>query len=220
MSEFSEIDIIKELDAFYEDNMEEDLGYGEIMGTSHGVGGYTFLVEVNFPFHDEMKKYKEDMINFFEYEKIRTNGWEKQDYNFAYQNLEFADFMYDKYYNILNKIFHLGFDDRWENYSMNLPNLYIQTPEKSVNLLHNHIHCGGSVSSVCYVDLPKEGGNLEFSYGDSVHVIDVSINSLYLFPSWIYHRPLSHEEDITRVTINTDFMSTARPQLKLDGSLW
>ena len=218
---------INELKSFYDKNKPtrySTVGYGEITNSislQDGEGNLsTYVIECDFPFYDEIKAKKADMIRQYELHKLMSNGWDYRLYNFPYENEEFANWIYEKYYNVLNKNFYLPLGDRWENYIKNFPNIYVQTNKITANECHNHIHTGCTISTVCYIDLPKTGGKLKFFFGKEEVVMNINIDKLYLFPSWLYHMPMPHDENITRVAINTDFVSEGRPRLKISEDQW
>jgi hypothetical protein len=82
-----------------------------------------------------------------------------------------------------------------------------------------------TICGVMYLDLPRIGGEIEFiEYPDRGENNPIKIkpqeDKIYLFPSWLYHRPLPHISPITRICINFGYVSNSRPILKNYGIRW
>jgi hypothetical protein len=104
-------------------------------------------------------------------------------------------------------------------------NLYVQDNKSSKGGFHNHIHTPMTICGVMYLDVPKEGGEIEFihyPFNKESNPIRVKPqeDKLYLFPSWLYHRPLPHTSNITRICINMGYISNSRPLLRNIGKTW
>ena len=82
-----------------------------------------------------------------------------------------------------------------------------------------------TICGVMYLDIPEEGGEIEFIHypdngEDNAIKIKPQEDKVYLFPSWLYHRPLSHTSNISRLCINFGYVSDSRPILRNIGILW
>jgi hypothetical protein len=104
-------------------------------------------------------------------------------------------------------------------------NVYIQTPKFSANHYHNHIHTPQTICGVMYLDVPQEGGEIEFIHypnftPDNPIKIKPQEDKLYLFPSWLYHRPLPSSSSTPRICINIGYITSSRPITKNYGFIW
>ena len=108
----------------------------------------------------------------------------------------------------------------------NIPNinLYIQdnTATLEGNNFHNHAHLVIGLCGVTYLDLPQEGGELEFMLTSPSDTIIVKLlkDWMYFFPYWLYHRPLPQKDTTNRICVNWQHSSIKRPVHKLTGDIW
>ena len=104
-------------------------------------------------------------------------------------------------------------------------NLYIQQNSLNKGNYHNHIHLKASICGVFYTKIPKEGGEFSiihpptFTYEKPL-IIKPQINKIYLFPSWLYHRPLPQKDETPRICININYLSLHRPIVKGYNIMW
>jgi hypothetical protein len=134
----------------------------------------------------------------------------------TYLNFEFNDRikeLIEKYYIVEPTKYDISF------------NLYVQNKEKSVNYWHNHIHSPMTICGVMYLDVPKEGGEIQFmhypDYGEkNPLIVKPKEDKIYIFPSWLYHKPMPQKSNIERICINFGYISNSRPIVKNWGILW
>jgi len=96
--------------------------------------------------------------------------------------------------------------------------MYIQNNEKSINNWHSHVQTS-SINATCYINVPKEGGNLELFFDGFVLNVKPIENILYIFPYWASHRPLPQKDRNDRICLNIECMTKERP-VKKDGIIW
>lgn len=102
------------------------------------------------------------------------------------------------------------------------PAFYIQNNKFFKSDLHNHIDTT-SITLVSYINPPKEGdgGEIEFPHPPSENfVIHPSENKLYIFPGWLYHRPLKQINSDWRISINWGYLCMNRPIHKASKIMW
>lgn len=102
------------------------------------------------------------------------------------------------------------------------PMIYYQTKENFTSLFHNH-YDHTTITATTYIDpLDKEhGGGLELFFHDKYRpIIYPEPDCIYVFPSWVLHRPLPHSIDVPRLCINWGFNCSVRPIHKLTGDRW
>ena len=104
-------------------------------------------------------------------------------------------------------------------------NVYVQSPKFSANFYHNHIHTPQTICGVMYLDIPQEGGEIEFIHypdftPDNPIRIKPQEDKLYLFPSWLYHKPLPHSSSTPRICINIGYITGSKPITRDYGFIW
>jgi len=103
-------------------------------------------------------------------------------------------------------------------------NLYIQ--DNTVNekrlRFHNHMDSPGNLSLVFYMNIPEENGEISFKFFpyEEDFKIKPKLNKVYVFPSWVYHKPNKHEDNINRLCFNWIYPGNIRPIHKILGNLW
>lgn len=188
-----------------------------------------YVIEDDFPIEDLINKHKEYLIKTFEenFEKIKKNG----DYNFLLPNNSFT-------YNILSKFDEIVYNNFYitptynnlylhskENnkekifYSRSKIFLYVQDNKFKSPIYHNHIH-NSYLSSVSYSNIPKQGGEIGFIIGNQIIKIKPKPNKIYFFPSWLYHSPYPHKDNIKRICLNIDYESAIRISPKNKDIWW
>jgi len=96
---------------------------------------------------------------------------------------------------------------------------YVQEEGKCSNVWHNHIEDNSSIVTVCYIDPPKEGGEISFMFKGEVESFAPQEDMIYIFPSWALHRPEPHKGK-TRVSINWGKYSQSKVINKVTGDIW
>ena len=141
------------------------------------------------------------------------------DFDLVLENKEIENYIFPKLNKIVEDNYHVG-----KNYGETRISVYVQEPsneEPKEEFFHNHVHTCGSINGVFYLNIPKEGGGIQFFNPPWVDLtIQPQIDTLYLFPYWIMHRPLPHKEDIIRISFNWTYGGIERPIYKLTGELW
>ena len=130
------------------------------------------------------------------------------------------DFLLPKISKIANDNFYLG--DSLEESEIWT---YVQPPSNNLDEIynyHNHAHNAGNICGVFYLNLPKQGGGFQVENSPWLDptIIKPEVDKLYLFPFWLSHRPLPHDEDIFRISFNWTFKGNIRATNKFNGMLW
>jgi hypothetical protein len=96
--------------------------------------------------------------------------------------------------------------------------LYSQNNTNNRSVWHNHPEA--ELNTVFYLDIPKEGGQLQMLNVDpsinkfKEETITVQNNKLYIMPFWWYHRPLPQKDSKERLCFNIQYYSKDRIRLK------
>jgi len=188
---------------------------GEILKVHRNAHKIVCVVEIGFPYHDEIKKlYKDDMVKHY-YDGITKQIEERVGYNLLYPNPEFVKSVGTLLAQAIYMNFKFG-QERIEKHMFS-PMLYVQKSLLSTNFPHNHTIGGSSMSTTFYIDPPERGGEIRFyispnpqPQGESI-TIKTRPNVLYVFPAWLHHAPLPHSGTETRVCVNVDYFTFNRP---------
>ena len=163
-----------------------------------------------------LKPYKEDMVNqyFKTIDVIDGN-------NTPYKNNEIEKSLSFRFEKTIKDNFIVT-----RNIKEIKPFVYIQNNKHTLNQWHNHIN-SATLNATLYLDPPKEGGELCFiaDYGkenieDTFFKIKPEENKLYVFPSWIMHKPLPQKDKKYRVCINLEWYCKQRPISKESFKVW
>lgn len=84
---------------------------------------------------------------------------------------------------------------------------------------HNHIE-DSTITSVCYLDPPKDGGELSLFMCGAKEKIKPVKDIIYTFPSWILHKPEAQKDKTPRYSINWGKYSFHKVVHKVTGDLW
>tara|TARA_R110000796_G_scaffold235480_1_gene354471 strand:- start:66 stop:650 length:585 start_codon:yes stop_codon:yes gene_type:complete len=188
----------------------------------------TYLLEIDFPIENLLGSNKDWIINQF---------YKDQDKSIDSLNVltpnndltlpiirEFEEIVNQYFFNIptYNNLF-LQLKSNEGNvealYSRTKIYTYIQKNGYKEPVFHNHIH-NSYLTSVTYLNIPKVGGEIGFFLGDHILKIKPKPNKIYFFPSWVYHAPYPHEDDIERICLNIDYESAIRISPKLGDNWW
>ena len=182
---------------------------GELLKVHRNRYKLVCLVEIGFPYHDEIKQqYKEGMVKGY-YEDMVEMTEKKAGYQTLYKNPEFISSIGPLHAQAIDMNFKFNYE-RIEGLNFE-PMLYIQRENAGTSLPHNHLHGGTSISTTFYIDLPEKGGEIRFYFGPKdVVTIKPKPNVLYAFPSWLHHTPLPHSGTETRVCVNVDYFTLGR----------
>lgn len=178
---------------------------------------YQYIHEYSFPSSNFLRNNKEYLIEIY---NNHLNNPQRVSSDFNLLNTPLNDHFSQKIKDLIEEYYIVEpspFDVIF--------NLYIQNDKFSRNVFHNHAHSPMTICGVMYLDIPKEGGEIEFiHYPDFIGKRSIRIkpqeDKIYLFPNWLYHRPLPHTSSITRVCINFGYITNSRPMLKNYGLKW
>jgi len=196
--------------------MSDMTKHGEILKVHRNGYKTVCVVEIGFPYHDEIKhQYKEEMVKGY-YEDMEK----KKEVKFGglqtlYKNPEFISSIGALHAEAIDMNFKFNYE-RIAGLKFE-PMLYVQREDAGTSFPHNHIHSGTSISTTFYIDPPESGGEIQFYISPHPHpqgesiVIKPKPNVLYVFPSWLHHSPLPHYGTETRVCVNVDYYTVSRP---------
>ena len=180
---------------------------------------HPYIHEYDFPVHEKLVPYKEEILGNYIQRKEK--------------NPNLSDLHLPKSHPLttllepkLNRLVK-------KNYWINKPSsnygfrTYIQNNELYTSYYHNHHKLTSSITGVFYLDPPKEGGELSFlinpdpALGSPKEILIKPIkNKLYLFPYWLYHKPLPQKDENYRVCFNWAYGSHKRPVSKITSVMW
>lgn len=169
-----------------------------------------YLYEIDFPYIHKMEHHKQKIIEIYnkDIDELKKEGF----LNVKYKDENLKKNLKKVFYSILHEHFELS--PSLKPFEIHC---YIQTKNDFFSVWHNHIHAS-TLAATFYLDIPKVGGEIEFGdhrYGGNT-IVKPLLNKLYVFPSWMYHRPLPHyDENITRICVNLDYFCLERPKPKL-----
>ena len=169
---------------------------------------FPLIFECDFPQSILFKEYRDDIIINYA-QNIGSQLQNKGSNNVLYENEEIFSILEKQYLDIISYYFEVPpLKKNLELWT------YIQTRSNSINKFHNH-HLKSDISTTCYLGIPKEGGELRFYIEGKTLSIKPKLNKLYIFPSWLYHQPTPHKDNIVRICINVDFLFGTRPKVKI-----
>ena len=189
---------------------------------------HSFIIESDFPTEELMGEHKDWIIETYKTKIYKAN--QQGNYNVFSPNnnitipliQEFEKYVYSHFFTIptYNNLFLHSTHDEKEKifYSRSKLFIYIQKGGYKEPIFHNHIH-SSYLSSVTYLNIPKEGGEIGFMFGKEEFKIKPKRNKIYFFPSWLYHAPYPHKDNIDRICLNIDFESNTRVS-PLNGEWW
>ena len=177
-----------------------DMDFKEINPLIHQ---YTFEV------HDIVLEYKSQII-LQNKRKCVVEGA----HNNLYDNPSLTKLLYSKFESLVESFYDVST-------RLNKPGLftYVQNDSKFSPVLHHHLHTS-TLSGVFYIDPPNEGGELEFIIGERIFRLKPERNKLYIFPGWLYHRPLPQRDRLERISINMEYFCVSRPRHKITKFIW
>ena len=168
-----------------------------------------FIHEYDFPIHDLIIPYKNDIIEQFEIEFGSYNG-----YNIEYKNPQLENLIYSKFLNLIKN-----------NYIVDNPInplklwVYIQNNIFCKSSLHHHIPTS-TLNAVFYVNIPKIGGEIKFIYNGQSLTITPKKDKIYIFPYWLPHKPLQQKDEGNRISFNIEYFCEHRPMHKKTKMVW
>ena len=177
--------------------------------------------EYDFPYHDTLKQYKNEILNQYFIEK-------KTHPNLTDLNLPINHPLISLLIPSLNKIVNDNFivEKPLMNFGLRV---YVQNQNLSTSFYHMH-KTASSLSGVFYLDPPKEGGEITFLIEPDANILSKSSqkeliikpkkDKLYFFPYWLFHKPLPQKDEEYRICFNWLYGSPIRPIHKLSLTSW
>ena len=99
---------------------------------------------------------------------------------------------------------------------------YYQSSSDNRSIWHSHIDVSTILATI-YINPTKEGegGELElFHPFEGPMKIQPEKDQIYVFPSWMLHRPLPQTREEPRICLNWGYVSSMRPIHKLTADRW
>ena len=165
-----------------------------------------YLLEVDFPYHERIIEYKDDMLNQYYNEINEAN--QEGGFNIKYKNENLRKNVGNAFIRIVQEHFIVS-----PNINEIDMFLYVSTKDNFSSIWHNHA-LSSTISATFYLEINQVGGGLEFSDFKPNTILYPKKNKLYLFPSWMYHRPLPPKDNKTRICINMEYRCYQKPQIK------
>jgi len=181
-----------------------------------------YIKRFDFPVSKLFHKIKSQLVE--EYVMMRSNGMLGPQAGFYSYPIsiepELCMNVYQNFSNIVEETFYVNRAFDSERFANDFK-LYCvcQNNDMRASVSHNHTQTT-SIASVFYLDLPEEGGELDFYFGDTSARLKPKLNTLYVFPHWVYHKPQPQKDSKYRICINMEFSSYDRPIVKETGDIW
>lgn len=83
---------------------------------------------------------------------------------------------------------------------------YVQNNASPPGVWHDHLQTA-TVNGVYYLAVPGNGGELRFRYADEEFDAVPEVGWLYLFPRWLFHRPLPQRSPDYRISLNIEIIT-------------
>jgi|TARA_B100000900_G_scaffold405991_1_gene416354 hypothetical protein len=180
------------------------------------------IYSYKFPYTNIINKYKPSIIKKYseEFDNRVKTGQPFSDFHF--QDTDFTNEICPSLEKIVKNNWYTG------NILVKQGlRVYIQTDAYFTSVFHSHEHLLGSIACVFYVNIPKEGGEIEFEYSGNKgpngynQIIKPEEDTIYFFPMWLPHRPLPHKDkNFTRLCFNWFYCCETRAQHKYFGDRW
>lgn len=173
---------------------------------------HPYLHEYDFPYHDFLLKFKKNIIA--QYNENRFKIPNANDVQVYIQEID--DVLEPKIQEIITKHYFTTPSNFAGGFRA-----YIQSNRKFTSRWHNHMASKSYIQGVLYIDPPKEGGGFQIldQSANIGYTLQPQPNKLYLFPCWLYHRPLPQKDEKIRICLNWMHDSLARPIFKPDPKL-
>lgn len=119
---------------------------------------------------------------------------------------EINNFLIPKYLEIIKNNYYIGKSLG----PIQSPAIYLQSAKETINEFHTHIE-SSILTCVFYLCLPEEEGGIELNLPPSYnYILQPQLDKLYIFPSYISHRPLGQKSKDLRISINWGYDSNSR----------
>ena len=154
-----------------------------------------YIHQYDFPILSIVKPHINSILNqFFE---LKDKMIEKGINNVPIMDENLASILDNKFSKVIENNYDIG--DSF--ISTVRPAIYVQNNKDFKSDLHNHIDTT-SITAVTYINPPKgsDGGEIEFPHPPTEnYVIQPTEGRLYVFPGWLYHRPLKQNNEDWRI---------------------
>lgn len=171
-----------------------------------------YLHQYDFPVFSHLGKYIPELVNFY-FDNIKNN---KGSANVEVENIKINEFLIPHYLKILNNNYQVGKTLG----KIQSPAIYLQSSKDTIPEFHTHID-SSILTFVFYLCLPDEGGGIEFNLPPKYSCkIQPQFDKLYVFPSYITHRPLGQISKDLRISINWGYNANSRIVHKKSNMLW
>lgn len=174
---------------------------------------HPYIHEYNFDYEDNLKPYISEFIKVY-----NTNIKNKitKTNNLILPRIPIINSLENNLVELVRNNYYAGY-----NTIDSYLNLYVQDNKVSTENYHNHMNSPGNLSLIFYMNIPKEGGEIEFmmDHGENFR-LKPQLHKVYVFPNWLYHKPTKHEDNIDRLCFNWIYTGNIRPIHKNLGYLW
>ena len=176
---------------------------------------FSHFAIADFQSHDDLLSYKEEMI-----EHYSKQFGVHQGLSVLYSNELLEDDIGPRIKNIISETFEF---DWWTDEIFF--HIYVQDNKNYNSAWHCHLRgqpnlLDPSIVGCLYID-PPPTPSFEFAVTpELVQQIAVEKNKLYIFPSWLQHRPIPQDDPTTRISICWGVMSKNRPIYKQSNIIW
>lgn len=168
-----------------------------------------YIFEYDFPITDYFYPYVNNIVeNYFQ------NLDESKGYNVIFENSFLLEHAEKFFLQLIEKEFCVS-----EKTNQVKLWTYCQNNTFSRNIFHNHINTS-TIAGVFYMNLPSHGGELEYIIGNNRFHFIPSPNKIYVFPHYLYHRPMAQKDKDWRVCINLEYLCRSRAIHKSTRILW
>lgn len=182
-----------------------------------------YFIEVDFPWRDFCLEFRDKMIENFidqnpgiQLETKINEGYPQFDgTSTRFENDRIKTHLGMAYYKVLNQLF----DNLGEPMRPFLVWNYVQNNQFYQSNYHEHLDTA-TINSTMYLDEIQEGGELSIFVHNKEQIIKVQPNKLYIFPSWLLHKPLPQKDSNWRVCINLEHLSNTRVYSKHTECFW
>jgi hypothetical protein len=118
----------------------------------------------------------------------------------------FIDFMHTTAQEVFGKV-------KKENYQQNIARSWTNRYWQD-SFIEEHNHEGVDLVFSCYVNKPKDSGNLELFYNDKWNTIELETNDVIVFSGRIPHRTQQSKSDEPRVVLAVNTNHFVQPYLE------
>lgn len=176
-----------------------------------------YLIEFDFPYNDILQSNKKIILDYY-YSQKNSNT---KTFDLTIRDQSFIDYFSPKIKEIVEDSFFIE-DKTKENISFAV---VVQDNKNNFPVYHNHVNNPNGLCGVFYTNIPKEGGEFEIINPPLFPIekplrLKPQINKLYLFPYWLYHRPLPQKDTEPRICFNIGYFSSSKVIVKRHGYLW